>query len=261
MSTPTDPLYLLGSIHVGNESLYPLPLVIENAFKNSDTLAVEVDITSNEDLADTFAEAALYSSGDTLQKHISKDTYRLIMKEIERYGVDPYRMQRVRPWALAMVISGLEGQKARVASEYGVDLHLLNRANFLKKRVIQLETMQFQVGLFKEFSDLQQELYLVDTIKNLSRAASDVTHLLRVWREGDTKTLEDFAYGPGAGDPRTAPIRNKILTARNKTMLVKVEEMITEPGTEFVVVGAAHLVGKDGIVELLKKKGYQVEQQ
>jgi uncharacterized protein len=106
-----EPLYLLGSIHVGNESLYPLPAAIEQAFRVSETLAVEVDITADEDLADNFAEAALYPTGDTLQKHISKETYRMIMKEFERYGVDPYRMQRIRPWALAWVISGLEGAK------------------------------------------------------------------------------------------------------------------------------------------------------
>lgn len=122
-----------------------------------------------------------------------------------------------------MVISGLEAQEARVASAYGIDLHFLNRANFLKKRVIQLETREFQAGLFKEFSAVQQELYLLDTVKNLSRAASNVSALLRAWREGDTKTLEDFSYGSSAGDPQISPIRDKILTARNRTILVKIQ--------------------------------------
>lgn len=260
VTTPFDPLYLLGSIHVGNQSLYPLPASIEKAFRVSDRIAVEVNMTTIEgEGAYAFADAALYPRGDSLQKHINKETYNLIMKEFERYGVDSYRMQRLKPWALALMISGLESKKARVASEYGIDLHFINRATFLKKEILELETVELQASIFKDLTDKQQEMFLIDTIKNLSNEAANMTRLITAWREGDTKALEE--YVEKTDQPQYVNLRERILTARNKAMVTKIEELIREPSTELVIVGAAHLVGKDGIVELLRKKAYSVEQQ
>ncbi|HJZ10743.1 MAG TPA: TraB/GumN family protein, partial [Acidobacteriota bacterium] len=151
IDSPGGSVFLFGSIHAGEQWIYPLPSKVEDAFRSCKNLAVEVDITKDTDLdavMEAFIDSAFYPSGDTLQKHISQETFKLVMKELDRYMFDNYRVQRLRPWALAHLVSGLELQKSDVDSQYGVDLYFLKRAPFFKKQIVELETMEFQAKLF-----------------------------------------------------------------------------------------------------------------
>jgi uncharacterized protein YbaP (TraB family) len=261
------PLYLLGSIHAVNKSVYPLPAAMEKAFLDCDTVAVEVDILPEKptydpvEIFESYMDTALYPEGETLQRHISKDTYRLLMKEFERYGIDPFEIQQIRPWALASVISGFETAKAQLDPELGIDRHFLSRAKFRNKKVFELESMEFQAKLFGGFSDKEQEMYLLATLKDVTNEFSKINLMLSAWRSGDIKALESLINASYPIGSDLGVFRKKILTERNKGMLQKIEYLMQEQGTDLVIVGAAHLLGDDGLVTLMRNKGYKIVRQ
>jgi hypothetical protein len=82
---------------------------------------------------------------------------------------------------------------------------------------------------------------------------------MEIWQEGDIVALEKYLATSAWGQPEMQGMHRKIITERNKNMVQKIELLIKEPGVDFIVAGAAHFVGKDGIVELLRRKGYPIE--
>jgi hypothetical protein len=103
-------------------------------------------------------------------------------------------------------------------------------------------------------------LFLVSTLKDLDLLKKEINTILTAWNTGDTKTMESYVSKSLQDDPRMLPIYKKLVFDRNKNMASKIEGYLKTNEQYCVVVGAAHLVGKDGIIEILKRKGYIVEQ-
>lgn len=260
------PLYLLGSIHAANKSFYPLPDVMEKAYKESRTVAVEVDILKNdvndpEEIFASYLDTVYYPAGETLQKHISKETYRLLTKEFERFSYDNFQLERVRPWAIAQFIEGSQTVSVDMDSNLGIDVYYLNRARSQQKKIVELESMELQMKLFDGFTDKEQEMYLLAALKDLSQEREKMNLMMSAWQEGDVQTMENIINEAYPANSELASYRKKILTERNKGMLAKIQNLIDEQGTDLVIVGAAHMLGPDGIVALLRNKGYKIVRQ
>jgi hypothetical protein len=153
----------------------------------------------------------------------------------------------------------MELQKLGLDPEYGIDKHFLKKAEN-KEKIVELESIDYQINLLSGFSDAQQELFLVSAFRDLELLKGEINEILKAWNTGDTKTIESFVSKSLQDDPRMLPIYEKLVFERNKSMASKIEGYLKTKEHYFVIVGAAHLVGKDGIIEILKKKGYLVEQ-
>jgi hypothetical protein len=140
-----------------------------------------------------------------------------------------------------------------------VDYHFLARAQG-KKRILELESLDDQLNLLSGFSDKEQERFLLYTLKTLSSMDSQVGSMVRAWASGDAQAMESILSEASQLDASLAPIVGKLFDERNMRMTSKIEGYLNSNGSYFVIVGAGHLVGKRGIVELLKNKGYGVEQ-
>jgi uncharacterized protein len=262
IEAPSGTVYLLGSIHAADKSFYPLPKIVDDAFRRSDNLVVEVNIAKEENTEQAinmFLDTAVYPSGDTLQKHISRETFKKVMKQFEIYAVDDYRIQKLRPWALGMLLSSLELHKSSADSELGIDLHFIKRAMFLKKTILELETMELQAKLFDGLSDQEQEAYLLAAIQGIEGEVEGMDTLMDIWKRGDLAALEKWISGSALSRPELGVLNSRILTKRNVNMVARIEDLIKDRGIDFVVVGAAHLIGKGSIVQLLRTKGYTVD--
>jgi uncharacterized protein YbaP (TraB family) len=130
----------------------------------------------------------------------------------------------------------------------------------LHKQILQLENMELQAKLFDGLSDQEQEYYLMSTIRGIKDEVKAMDRMMDIWRSGDVTALEkqvQVTWGSG----QLPQLNARMLTERNKNMVLKIIDLIKEQGVDFVVVGAAHMVGKDGIVQLLRNKGYDVARQ
>jgi len=253
-------VYLLGSIHFLKEEVYPLNQAIENAYESSDTLVVEANINElgNLDLK-MLADRAFYKTNDDIEKHVSPETYRLIEKERKTLGMPAEIIRMQKPWFLALSFQAMELVRLGYDPQHGVDYHFLRRAQG-KKTILELESLDEQLGLLSAFSDKEQEQFLLYTLRTLSSMDSQVGSMVRAWTSGDAQAMESIISDAAVHDASITPVIRKLFDERNVKMTSRIEGYLNSNGSYFVIVGAGHLVGKRGLVELIKSKGYVVEQ-
>jgi len=253
-------VYLLGSIHFLKEDVYPLNQAIENAYESSDTLVVEANINElgNLDLK-MLADRAFYKTNDDIEKHVSPETYRLIEKESKTLGMPAEIIRMQKPWFLALSFQAMELVRLGYDPQHGVDYHFLRRAQG-KKTILELESLDEQLGLLSAFSDKEQEQFLLYTLRTLSSMDSQVGSMVRAWTSGDAQAMESIISDAAVHDASITPVIRKLFDERNVKMTSRIEGYLNSNGSYFVIVGAGHLVGKRGLVELIKSKGYVVEQ-
>lgn len=256
------PTYLLGSIHVATKDFYPLPEQVESGFKSSKVLAVEVNINEIDPLSMTaiVMESAFYQDGDSLKEHISSETYESVENRLEEFGVDISTLDKAKPWFIAMMISNLELQKLGYDPSYGIDKHFLDLAVKENKKIVELESFDSQIRLLQGFSDEDQELFLSYEMMNQDTMQKEVEELMTAWKSGDAEGMEALLFKPLRENPDLTPVYEELFYKRNALMADKVESYLKTKQGYFVVVGSGHLLGEEGIVALLRKKGYKVEQ-
>lgn len=254
-------VYILGSVHVAKADIYPLAPVIEKSFAGSSVLALEADPAKakDDDLLQTMMASASYPQGESLKGHLSAKTYSLAEKEVEKIGLPMESFERTRPWFLAMTIESLEFMRLGFDPANGIDVHFAAEAAG-KKRIVELESFDYQIRMLNGFSDRDQELFLLFTLEDLTNLRESTDEMMRAWRSGDAKSMEVLLTRPINETPQLRPIMDKIYYRRNVEMSDKIGQFLRNRDTVFVVVGAAHLVGKEGIIEILRGKGYTVEQ-
>jgi uncharacterized protein len=253
-------VYLLGSIHFLKKDVYPLNETIEHAYESSDRLVVEANINEIDKLDLTkFTGRAFYQGDDHIEKHVSPETYRSVKKESETLGLPGELIRRQKPWFLALSLQAMELIKLGYDPRYGVDFHFLAKARG-RKKILELESLEEQIDLLSGFSEREQELFLLYTLENLRSMDGQVEALVRAWASGDTQAMESILTESSLQDREIAPVFGKLFDDRNLKMCARIESYLNSTGSTFVIVGAGHLVGKIGMIELIKGKGYVVEQ-
>jgi len=239
---------------------YPLNPRIDRAFDQSTVLVVEANISDPGKLnPQKLLESALYPENDNLERHVSTDTYDYVKRETGNLGLPFELVNKQKPWFLALTLEALELMKLGFDPRYGVDIYFLSKAQGTKK-ILELESLDEQIDLLSNFSDREQEYFLLYTLKDLHVLGEQASTLVKAWSSGNTGEIESVFTKSVKEDGRLAPIFEKLIDDRNRKMISKIEGYLNTDGTYFVVVGAGHLVGNKGIIEILKSKGYTVEQ-
>jgi uncharacterized protein YbaP (TraB family) len=251
-------VYLIGSVHMLTNDFYPLAPPLEAAFKDSDLLVEEADLAEmlSPNTQFSMLSKGMLPAGTTLDKVVSPATMALVNQHVG--GPLPIdALKQFKPWFLAMTLEALEWQEAGFDASLGLDKHFFDRAQVDGKTIQGLETTDFQISLFDNMTKDQQERFLAETLKGVDKEKAAVKTLTGAWRNGDVATIERLVMADVKSDP---VIYDRLLVARNRAWMPKIEALFSRPRHAFVVVGAAHLVGPDGLVTMLKAKGYQVTQ-
>ena len=255
----TSTVYVLGSIHLGKKEVYPLPQKIENAFVQSDALVVEANVNDIQKIdTQKIMENAFYPANDKLEKHVSPETFEWVKKETEGLGIPLDLLNKQKPWFLAMTLVALESMKLGLDPNLGIDKYFLSKAE--GKKIIELESLEYQISVLSGFSDNDQELFLIYTLKDLHIMEQEVNQLIQAWVSGDTQRMESILTRSVSEDKRLSGIFEKLIFERNRGMASKIENFLRTKETYFVIVGAGHLVGSQGVIGLLGGKGYLIEQ-
>ena len=126
VKSPTATVYLLGSIHLANESFYPLDSAIENAFTRSDYLVTEVALDNIDQSAVT--ESLYYPKGDSLSLHITDTTMDKVLAYFANKGIAETMVRKLKPSAIVMTMQTLEYMKAGLLPQYGIDMYFTQKA-------------------------------------------------------------------------------------------------------------------------------------
>lgn len=253
-------VYLLGSIHVLKSSDYPLAPQIETAFSNSDIVAFETDIAALEDPATAMKMMGKMQlpEGETLETQLAPDVYKLFKKHADDSGMPAMLLEKMKPAMAAMMIEVLELTKLGLEPDKGVDKHFFGIAREASKQIIPLETVEFQMNLLTDFTKEEGQAMMKATLKDVENIKSDLADLLAAWKTGESGKLDKMLNEAMQDSPA---IYKRLVTQRNHNWIPKVEELAKGDKNAIVIVGAAHLVGKEGVVELIKDKGYKVVQE
>lgn len=261
-------LYLLGSIHLMPDSIYPLPEIMVNKFKEADYLVVEADPgkLDQQEIQQLIMEKGFYPEGKTLKGEIAPELYEKLTEIFANFGIPIAQIERYKPWFVSLNLGVMEMQKLGMKAENGIDLHFLNLAKAEGKEVLELESGLEQMEILTSFPEAEQEEYLAYSVNNYESAAELLNQMLSAWLQGDADlmnqaTKEEFAKFMEEF-PGLEGFYNKIFYERDVKMVEKIVEYLSgkEEKTYFIVVGSGHLIGKDGILEQLQKLGYQPEQ-
>jgi uncharacterized protein len=253
-------VYLAGSVHMLTEAHYPLAAAFDTAYTDSDLLVEELDMA--ELLAPSaqmvFLSKGMLGSDQSLEKLVSPATLALVNKTLADLGPAGEMLKRFKPWLLAMTLEQLEMQKAGYDASLGLDKHFYDRAQENGKQVLGLETAEYQISRFEGMTMEQQDKLLAETLKQLETEKASINKLLDAWKTGDAATVERIVLKDLRSDPA---LYQRLLVERNRNWMPKIDELFIRKTRAFVVVGAAHLVGPDGLLNMLKAKGYTIEQQ
>ena len=251
-------IYLAGSIHVLQKHHYPLHHVFDDAFNESSRAIFEVD---PEGLSSPLAQMnmlrkGLYLNGESLPNVLSPESYVTAKANLTELGMHIEDFHRMKPWMAATAIMALELQKLGFESTNGVDRYFFEKAQSAGKDIQGLETVEFQLDLFDKLPLSIQEQFLLQTLEDLKTLDTQVSELVKAWKHGNVQDLETLLVGM-----REYPeLYQALVINRNNDWLPHIEQALQEKTPVFIVVGALHLLGKEGLVAALQKKGYIVQQ-
>jgi len=248
-------LYLGGSIHALKGSDYPLPAAYDRAFDASTRIVFENDPRDSKESAKIFEKEAQYSKGDSLRNHVDPRTYDHVRRVFKLMGAPEEKFSRFRPWALVLFLQmpGLHG----LSDDLGVEGFLGKRAKARFKPVSGLESSREHMEVFSGLTERQSEALLLVTFIPSAESKKGFSPLVNAWRRGDAETLARSMQDAFSDFPAMA---ERLIGTRNRRWVPKIEGYLRSGQTYFVVAGAGHMGGPDGLVALLKSRGHTVEQ-
>ncbi|MFM5146124.1 TraB/GumN family protein [Aeromonas rivipollensis] len=247
--------WLLGSIHAGKPSLYPLPDPVERAWQQSRALVMEVDMThiSQAQWQEMGAITRLVD-GKTLKDHLPMDLYRRTLIAAGQNGLTEAMLAPLRPWFAAITLTQAALERTGYRGEFGVDQHFAKRANDGGKPIVGLETLLEQLGYLASVGD-NQTLMLESTLDELPELEKGFAEVMAAWQNGDQATLINLLKEEMAPPKLQAWLEQTLLAERNRNWVKKWPGL---PNESFIVVGALHLYGEQGLLALLEQQGWRI---
>ena len=270
VSDENSSVWVLGSIHLADSTLYPLAPVIDSAFAHADELAVELNMNDEEvvkEVGEQSAAQGMLAEG-TLRDLLPQDMWNTVDSLCTAWDVPIVMIEKTRPWLAAMTLSSYAFMQAGLNPEYGIDYVLLDRAAMDGKAIIGLETAEEQIGALADTteSDSAGVYYLKTTLHEIAEFESLVSNLMQAWKTGDDDMLRRL-LDDGENDEMPLheskfkdEFEQRIYVNRNAKMADSIATFLREDRKVFVVVGVAHLaLEKDNVIETLRKRGFKIE--
>jgi uncharacterized protein YbaP (TraB family) len=249
-------VYLAGSVHLLKKDDAGLPPAFERAYAAAKRLVMEVDI----DQLDSPAAQALvlqkgmFADGSTLREALGDARYGRVAAEAARLGLPLEGLQQFEPWAAALTLTQLEYVQLGFDPDEGVERQLGRRAHADGKQIQGLETIEQQVGILASLSKEDQAAFLEQTVMDMHDAERDTQDILAAWRSGNGAKLAALMSEDFRGFPH---LYRALVTDRNRRWLPQIERLLKAEQNYLVVVGALHLVGDGGLLQLARAEGLE----
>jgi uncharacterized protein len=253
-------LFLLGSLSVGKRAFYPMPPAVAQALRESDVVIFEADSTDNE-ASQRALKLGIYDAGDSLDKHLPRDLYEELFTLALNYDIVEDQLRSMRPWMLYFQIVYKEFGNAGYQSDYSTDMVVYALAKSLDKEVGAMEPADASARYLNTVAPELQEAMLRGLLTELKDAAA-VKGLEALWksmREGDAAAFMAAVEASEKPYPNAQQLREVLFYARHAAMLAKIEGYLAGGKKHLLVLGAVNLLGERGLVEALRKKGYDVK--
>ena len=254
-------VFLLGTMHVWKQSDYPLPEAIEQALKRARVLAVEVD-TANPQTQQRMMERAFYGPEDSLERHLPSDVLSETKAALKALGLDAGPLAQAKPWLLGSLLISTAAGKVGYRADLGIDTYLMQKAMNQGKRIVELESADFQIDVMESLTPAEQVLFVKEAIQLLrgNKIRQTFDDFVAAWNRGDTAQMDRLLRAELKNDPLAESFYKRLFEDRNPAMAEKIIRLSEGFDPVLVAVGAGHLVGRGSVIEALTARGYVVKQ-
>ena len=251
-------VYLGGSIHLLRASDYPLPAEFDTIYKRASKLVFETDIAKLEDpaTAQKMLSQGMYKDGKTLKNVLNTKVYQDLEKACNEVNLPIANLNQFKPSMVVLILT-ITKIKSLGVSEEGVDQYFFLKALADDKKTIGLEPFETQIKLLTTMGDGNENEFVKHSLNEFHKMGKQMTSLITSWKTGDTKTMIKELEEMKTEYPA---LYVSMLINRNNAWLPQIEGFLTDKEVEFIIVGSLHLHGNDGLLTLLRDKGYQVKQ-
>jgi uncharacterized protein YbaP (TraB family) len=255
----TNQIYLMGSVHLLSKESYPLDEAIYKAFDDSPNLIFEMDLDSSATPAAQkfILSMAMFKNGLNLKQQLSADGFLLADSLCKLVGMDVNRLLLFKPWMVATTVMMVKMQKMGLDPQYGIDRHLFGKGKQAGKKITGLETLKEQIGFIDNLDMAVQEKMLVQMAAEFNTIETYMDEIVKAWASGNSGVLEEVLLESYKQEPELHDI---LLIQRNKNWMQKILPLLDASQNYMIIVGAGHLVGEQGLIDLLRKAGFSVEQ-
>ncbi len=255
----TNRIYLLGSVHLLRPSDYPLPAAIDDAYADAEILIMELDMDDLDPMAAQAlaTELGVLSAGGSLADLLGAENYLKATVLADKAAIPLELLAQTEPWLAAITVEQLMLTRIGFNPEYGVEKHLTGRAINDQKEILGLETMDDQLRMLDTLPMAVQQALFMQTLEEGLEIETIMDDLITAWRNGDVATLERTMLSDMQGQPE---LYQQLVVARNQNWVKQIVALLDEPEDYLIVVGALHLIGPDGVPEMLNRLNHTARQ-
>lgn len=258
ISDANHTMYLGGTIHVLRSSDYPLPHEFEQAYSQADYVVFETDLarTQSEMFAAMLAQKMILPPGQTLANKLTSSTYAELTSYLDSQHYNIRMFERLEPWAAVLTLTQLKFAQMGM-DQSGVDMHYSRRALSDQLPQRSLETVEEQIDIITGIGAGEEDVMILQTLREMKQLDAMIPWMVEEWRQGKTARLErELVQEMKNESPKMYQL---ILKQRNDRWKTKLIAMMQEDKKGFVLIGAMHLLGEDGLLEQFRMLGYKVE--
>jgi len=252
-----ESIYIGGTVHILPPTAFPLPKEFDKAYQDSDSIVLEAKLpdASDTDFQALMTQQMHYRNGKSINDFLSKSTQQQLNRYVASLGEELFRFEHLKPGFLLSMFTLLEVQRAGLSGE-GVDVFYSQKAQQDNKPIAYFETTAFQINMIASLGIDNEEAFIKSNLEQMQGFEEMFKALLTAWRAGNEPQLINLAITPMASDAASVTM---LLTDRNKHWVQAINKMFADKEKVFVLVGVAHLVGKNSVLALLKAQGYDVQ--
>lgn len=245
--------YLLGTVHIGDPRVINFKPELNQVLSTVSSISIETKLDPEAQMA---AAMRMFAPGSNLEKSVGSEYFKKIAAELQKYQMPPEMASQLKPWAAMITLSVPPNMETSVFMDAKIYNYGLNN----NKKVYGLETLDEQLSIFDSMALEDQVMLLKQTIDDLPKRDNLMEKMLSLYLEGDLQQLEKLNEEQiqQADSEMVKNLMVRLLDDRNKKMVQRMNPRLLE-GNALIAVGALHLPGEKGILQLLKQKGYTVK--
>jgi len=252
-------VYLAGSVHLLREKDMPIPPIFGATYEEADEIVFEIDMAEmmNPAMAMKMMALGALPAGESLTDHFGEETMGKLRNYLSERKMPTGLFDRFTPGMVYLTLSSIEATRNGARPDLGMETQFFLKSQEDGKPSRGLETPEYQMSRFNELEEGEIEKLINESLDNLDDTAAQLDAIITAWKTGDSNMISELLLEQMASD---STVRDVLLTQRNKNWVPLIEESLAGENTVLFLVGAAHLVGDDSVIDLLEKKGHVVAQ-
>lgn len=251
-------LFIGGTVHLLTQADYPLPEAFEMAYQTSSIIVFETDFQKMQapETQQALLRQVAYPEGISLKDRLDQGTYAVFVDFLKQRGLPEGNLVKFKAGMVSITLTMIELQRLGLTGT-GVDQFFSLKALNDHKEMGKLETLDEQIAFIAKMGEGHENELIAYTMKQMKDLPALMKGLKAAWRNGDTRQLNKIGLEPMR--KQFPDIYTDLVLKRNRAWMPKIEAMLQTPEIEFVLFGALHLAGEEGVLAQLEARGYKIE--